>query len=830
MKNVKRVLSLFIALIMVFCALPSFAIAVDTAGTITDSDADVYYDIVVHNGFAYDANGNCITSAKAGDEITLVPYDYIGIREFEGWEIWYGYLGEDFDDTVGEQTVIMTDEYLEIEAYYPPGMLEEFYFYLYGYFAGANTETLYPEAPFGTTLEYFGGQYVYSLCEDINGEIGQELHQDIIQEGKSYWITLSTTCSEHVYFGKLLPENISLRLYDDDTVTATSVDFASATTAETVVAQFKLPPAKAREDLVDIKVEGGWATVNGYGVEKATPGMPLELSADNGPEGQVFKEWNLVYGDIALGSVSDSHTAFIVGNEDVEIEAVFGPRGDISEIVIEDVTAPAVDENCDFNVVVPEDSGYIVHEVNWQRLDSSGSTENSVYLGENYTYTNGNAYLVEVIVEADEDSNFNGSADELSATINGEDASVAYFEVDDIQYVSVEYVYILVEEDQTINVDSLELNLSNYYVGRSTDDMVLTADVAGIKFNVNYHGNYEISFQDALGNWLPVYTRVIDKQEPYRIRMSGFALEGYSIENLEAENITLNGFVCFGLEKYADERFTAEFYIVPPLNEESYTLWGEVVYDGYDAWSSSQETEWTKYECYNYYYVELAEVSNPEKVVYKFRPERDGSFKRYLHDGDYIVKTTLKTTKTTDEFGKTTLKTTKTTLDLGKTTRINGKTTLDIGKTTLDDGKTTLKTTLDGGKTTLDLGKTTLDEFVMVNLKTTLKTTQPSKTTGPEKTTKTTLKLRRLGDINADLNIDQYDYILAKRVYFGTFVADELSALANDANKDGIANQYDYILVKRHYFETYTIGTRGKTTLDEGKTTLDDGKTTLSLK
>ena len=830
MKNVKRIFSLFIALLMMFGAIPFVAIANDNAGTTADPDAEVYYDIVVHNGFAYDADGNYISSAKAGDEITLVPYDYIGVREFEGWEIWYGYLGEDFDDTAGEQTVIMTDEYLEIEAYYAPGMLEEFHFYLYGYFAGANSETLYAEAPFGTNLGYFGGQYTYSLCEDINGEIGQEIHQDIIQEGKSYWITLSATRSDDVYFGKLIPENVSLRLYDDDTVTAETVDFASATTADAVVAQFKLPPAKAREDLVDIKVEGGWATVNGYGVEKATPGMPLELSADNGPEGQTFKEWKIVYGDIALGSSSDTHTAFIVGSEDVEIEAVFCPRGGIDEIVIDELTAPSVDANCDFDVVVPEDAGYVVHEVNWKLLDSTGSTENSVYLGPNYTYTDGNAYLVEVIVQADDDAFFSGSEDEIDGYVNGEYANVDCYEEDGDVYVSLEYVYTLVEEEQPINVDNLELNLSNYYVGRSTDDMVLTADVAGIKFNANYHGNYEISFQDALGNWIPVYTRKIDKQEPYRIRVSGFALDGYTIENLEAENITLNGFVCFGLEKYAGEYFTAEFYIAPPLNEESYTVWGEVIYDGYDVWSTTQNTDWVRYDCYQYMYVEVAEQSNPEKIVYKFRPNRDGSFRRYLHDGDYILKTTLKTTKTTDEFGKTTLKTTKTTLDLGKTTLIGGKTTLDVGKTTLDEGKTTLKTTLDGGKTTLDLGKTTLDEFVMVNLKTTLKTTQPSKTTGPEKTTKTTLKLRRLGDVNADLNIDQFDYILAKRSYFNTFEADELSALANDANKDGVNDQFDYILIKRHYFETYTIGTRGKTTLDEGKTTLDEGKTTLSLK
>ncbi|MBE6682929.1 MAG: hypothetical protein E7595_02115 [Ruminococcaceae bacterium] len=63
-----------------------------------------------------------------------------------------------------------------------------------------------------------------------------------------------------------------------------------------------------------------------------------------------------------------------------------------------------------------------------------------------------------------------------------------------------------------------------------------------------------------------------------------------------------------------------------------------------------------------------------------------------------------------------------------------------------------------------------------------------------------------LGDANCDGAINQYDYILVKRHYFGTRYLTETEMLAADVNEDGTVNQYDYILIKRHYFGTYVIG------------------------
>jgi len=62
-----------------------------------------------------------------------------------------------------------------------------------------------------------------------------------------------------------------------------------------------------------------------------------------------------------------------------------------------------------------------------------------------------------------------------------------------------------------------------------------------------------------------------------------------------------------------------------------------------------------------------------------------------------------------------------------------------------------------------------------------------------------------LGDINTDGEVDQYDYILAKRIHFNNYTPTADQALRGDVDKDGDNDQYDYILIKRHHFGNYVI-------------------------
>ena len=64
----------------------------------------------------------------------------------------------------------------------------------------------------------------------------------------------------------------------------------------------------------------------------------------------------------------------------------------------------------------------------------------------------------------------------------------------------------------------------------------------------------------------------------------------------------------------------------------------------------------------------------------------------------------------------------------------------------------------------------------------------------------------KLGDVNDDGVIDQFDYILVKRHYFETRYLTDDELPRADVNGDKVIDQFDYILIKRHYFGTYTIG------------------------
>lgn len=62
-----------------------------------------------------------------------------------------------------------------------------------------------------------------------------------------------------------------------------------------------------------------------------------------------------------------------------------------------------------------------------------------------------------------------------------------------------------------------------------------------------------------------------------------------------------------------------------------------------------------------------------------------------------------------------------------------------------------------------------------------------------------------LGDINGDGAVDTYDYMLVKRLYFGTIVLDKHQTVRADINIDGVVDTFDFLLAKRAYFGTYTI-------------------------
>lgn len=61
------------------------------------------------------------------------------------------------------------------------------------------------------------------------------------------------------------------------------------------------------------------------------------------------------------------------------------------------------------------------------------------------------------------------------------------------------------------------------------------------------------------------------------------------------------------------------------------------------------------------------------------------------------------------------------------------------------------------------------------------------------------------GDINGDCRITSIDYIITKRIYYGTYSATQRQICSVAFSKGTEVTMTDYILLKRHYFGTYNL-------------------------
>ncbi len=63
----------------------------------------------------------------------------------------------------------------------------------------------------------------------------------------------------------------------------------------------------------------------------------------------------------------------------------------------------------------------------------------------------------------------------------------------------------------------------------------------------------------------------------------------------------------------------------------------------------------------------------------------------------------------------------------------------------------------------------------------------------------------KLGDVDGDGEVGQFDYLVVKRAFFNTYTLTDDQQQAADVNNDGAVDQFDYLCIKRAYFGTYTI-------------------------
>jgi hypothetical protein len=61
------------------------------------------------------------------------------------------------------------------------------------------------------------------------------------------------------------------------------------------------------------------------------------------------------------------------------------------------------------------------------------------------------------------------------------------------------------------------------------------------------------------------------------------------------------------------------------------------------------------------------------------------------------------------------------------------------------------------------------------------------------------------GDVDGNNEIDSYDYIRVKRSIVNFDALNDTEKIVADINDDLVVNQFDYLLIKRHVMKTYTI-------------------------
>lgn len=67
--------------------------------------------------------------------------------------------------------------------------------------------------------------------------------------------------------------------------------------------------------------------------DSAKPGEKITIDADEAPRGKIFDKWEIISGAVVLENANEAPTTFTMGNEDVEIKAVYKPDPSIQYTV-----------------------------------------------------------------------------------------------------------------------------------------------------------------------------------------------------------------------------------------------------------------------------------------------------------------------------------------------------------------------------------------------------------------------------------------------------------------------------------------------------------------
>lgn len=362
------------------------------------------YDIYIENGFAYNAEGDIIVSAKPGDIVTLVAgeppvSDMEGYENmsFEAWEVITNhepYIFADGDDYKSTTTFVMPEGDVHIQCCFWWTNVEEVNLTLGGYGIGSYVEALtVTEDADGAELGYNREYYAnYALHEGENHDINNTMLPagTQIAAGKEYWLKVTLEAVPGYSLDLLAweyPENIKLN--------GTPAEEVYLNDNGSLDVAFLLPAAETAEAHT-ITVLNGYAEVGPGAATSATAGSKVYLYGivpDDKAENHGFSHWEVVKGNVVLDR-DEAYTSFTMPDEDVELKAVYLPY--VFDVYLT-ITEPAGGQKPDFAPQTVTE-GITIGEVRWS--ESADTHEVPLDKDDTFRYTTG--YRVEIDVYLDD--------------------------------------------------------------------------------------------------------------------------------------------------------------------------------------------------------------------------------------------------------------------------------------------------------------------------------------------------------------------------------------------------------------------------------------------
>ena len=278
------------------------------------------------------------TPVIAAEFYSVTVEDGIGGGSYEAGEVVTVYAdeapdGEEFAGWVASESVILDDVDSEEASFVMPAQEV----YLAATYTDLKTET-------ETETEEISEEQQSEISDDKKAEAEQtesEIQTETETEVKSYRIDLSDTqisvqgaalegdelLAKAGDTIKITAEEYEDRLFQEWKVTRS--DTKEAVTVledgeDYLTASFIMPESVVYVEAVyTILQENEVQVVNGSGSGTYLEGDYVEIEADEAPEGQRFKKWTVITGDVELEDSTSAVTGFMMPDEAVQVKAVY---------------------------------------------------------------------------------------------------------------------------------------------------------------------------------------------------------------------------------------------------------------------------------------------------------------------------------------------------------------------------------------------------------------------------------------------------------------------------------------------------------------------------